>query len=88
MLKKLHNTPTAAGKKPEKKAKQKIPGGLLKIIGLCLLAVGVLASFEPVIGLIEGWSYYLEDLLTAVSFAAAGGSNAMKNVVYTSKYIY
>lgn len=62
-----------SGKKSAKKAEQAVPGKVLKIIGICLLATGILTGIEPVAGLIEGWSYYLEDLLIALSFVAAGG---------------
>ena len=62
-----------SGKKSAKKAEQEVPGKVLKIVGICLLAVGVLTGIEPVANLIEGLSYYLEDLLISLSFAAAGG---------------
>jgi len=62
-----------SGKKAAKKTEEKVPGTVLKIIGICLLAIGVLTGIEPVAGLIEGWTFYLEDLLIALSFAAAGG---------------
>ena len=62
-----------SGKKPAKKAEREVPGKVLKIVGICLLAVGVLSGIEPAADLIEGLSYSLEDLLISLSFAAAGG---------------
>ena len=60
-------------KKNKKKAPARVPGKLLRVIGLCLLALGTVVSVDAVASLLQGWSYYLEDLFTGLSFAAAGG---------------
>jgi len=65
--------PKKKDKKQKKEKKTSDPGKLLRFIGICLVAVGMLAGIDSVAGLLEGWSFYLEDLLTALAFAAAGG---------------
>lgn len=59
--------------KPEKKKKQKLPGKLLRVIGICLLVIGMIASVDSAANLLQGWSYYLEDLFAGLGFMAAGG---------------
>lgn len=60
-------------KKAKKEQPQKLPGGLLRFIGLCLIALGALASIDAVANLLQGWTYYLEDLFTGLGFLTAGG---------------
>lgn len=68
-----------AAKKPKKKAApkkekpQKLPGKLLRVIGLCLIAIGALASIDATANLLQGWSHYLDDLFTGLGFLTAGG---------------
>lgn len=64
---------TGKKKKSKKKAPARVPGKLLRVIGLCLLALGTVVSVDAVANLLQGWSYYLEDLFTGLGFAAAGG---------------
>lgn len=71
----------AAAKAPKKKAApkkkkeqpQKVPGKLLRVVGLCLIAIGAMASIDAAANLLQGWTYYLENLFTGLGFLSAGG---------------
>ena len=67
--------PKKAAKKKKKKKKEpeKLPGKLLRVIGLCLLALGAVVGVDAAAEILQGWTYYLEDLFMGLGFAAAGG---------------
>lgn len=75
------SAPKKAKKKaaPQKKAApnqqkpQKLPGKLLRVVGLCLIAVGTIATLDASANLLQGWTYYLEDLFAGLGFLSAGG---------------
>ena len=67
-----------AGKKAKsgKKAKKqevKTPGKLLRVIGLCLLACGLILGVDAIPTLLQGYTYVLEDLFAGAGMVAAGG---------------
>ena len=65
--------PAKKKKKSKKKEPEKLPGKLLRVIGLCLLALGAVVSVDAAAEILQGWTFYLEDLFTGFGFAAAGG---------------
>ena len=65
--------PAKKKKKSKKKEPEKLPGKLLRVIGLCLLALGAVVSVDAAAEILQGWTYYLEDLFMGLGFAAAGG---------------
>ena len=67
--------PKKAAKKKKKKKKEpeKLPGKLLRVIGLCLLALGAVVGVDAAAEILQGRTYYLEDLFMGLGFAAAGG---------------
>jgi len=60
---------------------------VLQIIGIVLLAVGVLACIDPVHWMLLGEAvrYYLEDLLYGLAFAAAGGGMLAKGMLMSKE---
>lgn len=60
-----------AAAKPEKK--EKTPGKALRIIGICLLAIGAIIALDASASLLQGQMYYLEDLFAGLGFLAGGG---------------
>ena len=64
---------SAAKSKSKKKKNQKIPGKALRIIGICLLAIGAIVTMNFAADFLQGWNPYLEDLFTGLSFMGAGG---------------
>ena len=63
------------GKSSKKAQKQeaKAPGKLLRVIGLCLLACGLIVGIDAIPTLIQGYTYILEDLFAGMGMVAAGG---------------
>ena len=59
--------------KKAKKQEAKAPGKLLRVIGLCLLVLGAMVSVDAAAEVLQGWTFYLEDLFAGLGFAAAGG---------------
>lgn len=57
----------------KKKEKAKTPGKLLRVIGMCLLAIGIIVGVDAAAGLMQGWEFYLEDLFDSLVMAGAGG---------------
>ena len=43
------------------------------LIGLCLLVMGAMVGVDAAAEILQGWTYYLEDLFMGLGFAAAGG---------------
>ena len=67
------NGKKAKSGKKSKKQEVKAPGKLLRVIGLCLLACGLIVGVDAIPSLVEGYSYMLEDLFQGAAMAAAGG---------------
>ena len=67
------NGKKAKSGKKSKKQEIKAPGKLLRVIGLCLLACGLIVGVDAIPSLVEGYSYMLEDLFQGAAMAAAGG---------------
>ena len=65
--------PAKKKKKSKKKEPEKLPGKLLRVIGLCLLACGLIVGLDAVPSLIQGYTYMLEDLFAGAGMAVAGG---------------
>lgn len=63
---------TKKGKK-SKKQEVKAPGKLLRVIGLCLLACGMIVGLDAIPTLLQGYTYILEDLFAGAGMVAAGG---------------
>lgn len=63
---------TKKGKKA-KKQEVKAPGKLLRVIGLCLLACGLIVGIDAIPTLLQGYTYILEDLFAGAGMAVAGG---------------
>ena len=63
----------AGSAKKDKKQEVKAPGKLLRVIGLCLLACGLIVGLDAVPTLIQGYTYVLEDLFAGAGMVAAGG---------------
>lgn len=63
---------TKSGKKAGKQ-EAKAPGKLLRVIGLCLLACGLIVGIDAIPTLIQGYTYILEDLFAGMGMVAAGG---------------
>ena len=59
--------------KKAKKQEAKAPGKLLRVIGLCLLACGLIVGIDAIPTLIQGYTYILEDLFAGMGMVAAGG---------------
>ena len=62
-----------SGSKKSKKQQVKTPGKLLRVIGLCLLACGLIVGIDAIPTLIQGYTYILEDLFAGMGMVAAGG---------------
>lgn len=62
------SAPSAAKKSP----KEKKPGRLLRIIGICLLILGAILCIDAVPSLWEGYSNALSDLFSGLGFLAGG----------------
>lgn len=72
--KKQEYAPAAAQKaRAEQKKKQKLPGKLLRVLGICLLAIGMIATLDSAAHILQGWSYYLENLFAGLGFLLSGG---------------
>ena len=67
------NGKKAKSGKKSKKQEVKAPGKLLRVIGLCLLACGLIVGLDAVPTLIQGYTYVLEDLFAGAGMAVAGG---------------
>lgn len=67
------NGKKAKSGKKSKKQEVKAPGKLLRVIGLCLLACGLIVGIDAIPSLLAGYSYMLEDLFQGAAMAAAGG---------------
>ena len=63
----------AKGGKKSKKEEVKAPGKLLRVIGLCLLACGLIVGIDAIPTLLQGYTYILEDLFAGAGMAVAGG---------------
>ena len=59
--------------KKSKKQEVKAPGKLLRVIGLCLLACGMIVGLDAIPTLLQGYTYILEDLFAGAGMVAAGG---------------
>lgn len=62
-----------AAAKPEKQKKEKTPGMVLRIIGICLLAIGAIISLDFAASSLQGYYTFLEDLFAGLGFLASGG---------------
>ena len=62
---------TKSGKK-SKKQEIKAPGKLLRVIGLCLLACGLIVGVDAIPTLLQGYTYILEDLFAGAGMVVAG----------------
>ncbi len=58
---------------PETKKKEKTPGKLLRIIGICLMVIGAIISLDAAASLLQGQSYMLENIFAGLGFLAGGG---------------
>lgn len=67
------NGKKAKSGKKSKKQEVKAPGKLLRVIGLCLLACGLIVGIDAIPSLLAGYSYMLEDLFQGAAMAVAGG---------------
>lgn len=67
------NGKKAKSGKKSKKQEIKAPGKLLRVIGLCLLACGLIVGIDAIPSLLAGYSYMLEDLFQGAAMAVAGG---------------
>ena len=63
----------AKGGKKSKKEEVKASGKLLRVIGLCLLACGLIVGIDAIPTLLQGYTYILEDLFAGAGMAVAGG---------------
>ena len=63
----------AKSSKKAQKQEAKAPGKLLRVIGLCLLASGLIVGIDAIPTLIQGYTYILEDLFAGMGMVAAGG---------------
>ena len=63
---------STAKKKSKKKEKVKTPGKLLRACGVVLMALGAILGPQAIAGLIDGWSFYLEQLLQSLTMLGGG----------------
>lgn len=69
---------TQTAVKSKKEAKQKTPGKLLRIIGICLLVLGSIICIDGASSLLQGWDYALSDLMTGLGFVAGGAVSLVR----------
>ena len=71
---KTEEKPKKADKKKGKKKKEPSdPGVVLRIVGICLLALGMFLTMQFAAESLQGWTTYLEDLFMGLAFLASGG---------------
>ena len=66
------NGKKAKSGKKSKKQEIKAPGKLLRVIGLCLLACGLIVGVDAIPTLLQGYTYILEDLFAGAGMVVAG----------------
>lgn len=66
-------TQEKATAKSEKKKKEKTPGKLLRILGICALFIGAIITLDFTASTLQGYGTLLEDLFAGLGFLASGG---------------
>ena len=59
--------------KPEKKQKEKTPGMVLRIVGICLMVLGAILALDFAANTLQGNLTLLEDLFAGLGFLVGGG---------------